>query len=446
MGSERQYLELYTQHRALLEARSAAPLNACREAAAALLAANGLPDRTQERYKYTDAAADFGPDYGLNLRRAVPEKDPYRTFRCHVPNLSSTLLFVANDVPCPLPQGMALPEGLEVFSLCEAAAKNPGFIDDFYHKAAARDADGVTALNTLLAQDGLLLRVKAGACVRNPIQVVNVLDSAADLLCARRVVIVAEEGAEASVLFCHHAAGAARYLSTDVVEVYAAPSARLRIYHVEETGPACTHYCNLYAEQAEGSSIDAGSISLRGGRTRYKWDFRLAGPHAAARTFAAVIAAGEEHVDHNVLVEHAAPACVSDMLYKYVLDGRSTGAFAGKVLVREGAQQTVAQQTNANLCASPEARAYSQPMLEIYADDVKCNHGSTTGKLDESALFYMQQRGIDEREARLLLQHAFVNDVLQRVDVEHLRERLSRLVELRFRGELDKCRGCRACK
>ena len=129
-----------------------------------------------------------------------------------------------------------------------------------------------------------------------------------------------------------------------------------------------------------------------------------------------------------------------------MLTGKSVSAFAGKVLVCPGAQHTLSQQTNANLCASPEARAYSQPMLEIYADDVKCNHGSTTGKLDENALFYMRQRGIAEDEARLLLQHAFVNDVLQRIELVPLRERLAHLVELRFRGELGKCRGCTLCR
>ena len=121
------------------------------------------------------------------------------------------------------------------------------------------------------------------------------------------------------------------------------------------------------------------------------------------------------------------------------------GAFAGKVLVQRDAQQTESQQTNANICASPTARAFSQPMLEIYADDVKCNHGSSIGKLDETALFYMRQRGIPEAEARLLLQHAFINDVLQRVTLEHLRDRLSHLVDLRFRGQLSKCRDCAMC-
>lgn len=163
-------------------------------------------------------------------------------------------------------------------------------------------------------------------------------------------------------------------------------------------------------------------------------------------TNGAVITDETQHVDNNVLADHVAPNCTSDMLYKYVLDGRSTGAFAGKVLVRTDAQKTVSQQTNANLCASPQARVYSQPMLEIYADDVKCNHGSTIGKLDENALFYMRQRGVPEAEARLLLQHAFINDVLQRVTLEHLRDRLSHLVELRFRGELSKCRDCKMCR
>jgi len=446
MASERQYLELYTRHRELIESHSVAALNARREAAAAFLRENGLPDSKTERYKYTDAEAAFAPDYGLNLRRTMPRKDPYKTFRCNVPNFSTTLLFVANDVPCPLPEGMSLPEGVSVGTLCGEAEKNPAFIEQYYHRAASRAADGVTALNTLLAQDGLLVRIAAGVKLKNPIQVVNVHDSTADLMCNRRVLVVAEEGAEASILFCNHAEGESRYLSTDVVEVYAAGSARLRLYAIEESGANCVHFCQIYAEQAAGSRVDVGNISLRGGLTRYQTDICLGGPQAEATAFAAVIAGGEERVDHNVLIEHAAPECTSDMLFKYVLDGKSTGAFAGKILVDPGAQKTLAHQTNANLCASPDARAYSQPMLEIYADDVKCNHGSTTGKLDETALFYMRQRGIDEREARLLLQHAFVNDVLLRVDVEHLRDRLSRLVELRFRGELDKCRGCNVCK
>ncbi len=133
------------------------------------------------------------------------------------------------------------------------------------------------------------------------------------------------------------------------------------------------------------------------------------------------------------------------MLYKYVVDKESVGAFAGKVLVREGAEKTESQETNANLCVSPNARMYSQPMLEIYADDVQCNHGSTVGQLDEAAMFYMEQRGVPEEEAKLLLEYAFVDEVLAQIPMSPLKDRIARLVEKRFRGEITACTNCNAC-
>jgi Fe-S cluster assembly protein SufD len=139
------------------------------------------------------------------------------------------------------------------------------------------------------------------------------------------------------------------------------------------------------------------------------------------------------------------PHCTSSELYKYVLDDQSTGAFAGRVLVEHGAQKTASQMTNQNLAASREARMYTQPMLEIYADDVKCAHGSTVGQLNDAALFYMQQRGISKKEALHLLQAAFVNEVIDKMSLGALRDRLRYLVDKRFRGELNKCEGCKLC-
>ena len=145
-------------------------------------------------------------------------------------------------------------------------------------------------------------------------------------------------------------------------------------------------------------------------------------------------------------IDHQVPHCTSNELYKYVLDDNAVGAFAGRVLVRKGAQKTLSQENNRNLCASKTARMFTQPMLEIYADDVQCNHGSTVGQLNDAALFYMQQRGIDKKEAKLLLEFAFINEVIDKMELEPLRDRLHHLVEKRFRGELDKCEGCDLCK
>ncbi|MCF0120988.1 MAG: SufD family Fe-S cluster assembly protein, partial [Oscillospiraceae bacterium] len=150
--------------------------------------------------------------------------------------------------------------------------------------------------------------------------------------------------------------------------------------------------------------------------------------------------------DNNTLIDHAVSHCTSHQTYKYVLDDESTGAFAGKILVRKDAQKTVSEETNRNLCCTKKARMSAQPMLEIYADDVKCSHGSTVGQLNDSALFYMRQRGIPEREAKTLLQQAFAYEVIDQITLEPLRNRLHYLIEKRFRGELSKCEGCKLCK
>lgn len=454
MNSERQYIDLYRQHRALFEAHSPEALNARREEAAQLLGEQGLPTTRTERYKYTDAAEAFAPDFALNIRRLQPDVNPYEAFKCNVPNLSTSLFFVVNDTPFAAPQQTKslLPQGVVVDSFSHVAKSHPEWLEKYYHKAAAADRDfrsghdGVTLLNTLLAEDGLLVYLPAGAELKNPIQIVNVAAAAVDMMSVRRILIVAEEGAKGAVLLCDHAEGKRKCLTTQVIEAYVDDNAQLSLYSIEETNEQTTRFSTLYVEQQAHSRLSYDAVTLTCGKSRNRLDVRLCGEGAVTELYGAVIADGSQHVDNNILVEHIAPKCNSDMLYKYVLDGKSVGAFAGKVYVAPGAQQTASQQTNANICATPTARAFSQPMLEIYADDVKCNHGSSIGKLDEGALFYMRQRGIPEDEAKLLLQHAFINDVLRHVEIDHLHDRLSHLVEKRFRGELgESCQGCRGC-
>ena len=187
-------------------------------------------------------------------------------------------------------------------------------------------------------------------------------------------------------------------------------------------------------------------MTLHNGTSRNTTEVLLAGEGAEINLCGMAIADKNQHVDNNTSIDHAVPNCTSNELFKYVLDDQSVGAFAGLVLVRPDAQHTNSQQTNRNLCATREARMYTQPQLEIYADDVKCSHGATVGQLDENALFYMRQRGIPAREARLLLMFAFVNEVIDTIRLGALKDRLHLLVEKRFRGEVNKCQGCAICK
>ena len=441
MGSEQQYIELFQQTRGMICQHSSEVMNAVRDVAFEKFHAMGFPSRKEERYKYTDMKALFAPDYGLNLNRLEIPVNPYDAFRCDVPNLSTMLYFVINDAfyTKALPKGN-LPNGVVVGSLREFASS------DYYNRLASKDDDAVTSLNTMLAQDGLYVYVPKGVVMDRAIQVINILRSDVDLMVNRRVMIILEEGAEAKFLFCDHAMDDRRFLTTQVIEAFVGRNAKLDLYCLEETHAKNVRISNVYIEQQAASRVNHNVITLHNGVTRNKLNLDLTGEGSECSCNGCVIADKNQHVDNNTLITHHVPHCTSKELYKYVLDDEATGAFAGRVLVKKNAQKTTSQMTNQNLCSTKKARMYTQPMLEIYADDVKCAHGSTVGQLNDAALFYMQQRGISRKEAQLLLQFAFINEVIDQMELEPLRDRLHYLVEKRFRGELNKCEGCKLCK
>ena len=443
-------------------------MNAVRDKAFEDFKAQGFPSRKVERYKYTDMQKLFEPDYGVNLNRLKIPVDPYEAFRCDVPNLSTSLYFMVNDsfycgvrsaeregkFPNSIPK---LPEGVIVGSMQELFSlhtPHSSLLEKYYAKLAKTSDDAVTALNTMLAQDGLLVYVPKNIKVDRAIQVINILKATPsnaqrlvpDLMVNRRVLIVLEEGAEIKMLFCDHAADDKNFLATQVIEAYVGENASLDLYCLEETHHKNVRISNVYIDQQRDSRVNHNVITLHNGITRNKLDLTFSGEGAECQCYGCVIADKQQHVDNNTLITHRLPHCTSNELYKYVLDDKAVGAFAGRVLVEHGAQKTSSQMTNQNLTATKEARMYTQPMLEIYADDVKCAHGSTVGQLNDAALFYMRQRGISLKEAKLLLQNAFINEVIDHMQLEPLRDRLHYLVEKRFRGELNKCSGCKLCK
>ena len=442
-----QYTDIYKECRDMLCQHSTEVMNAVRDQAFGDFQAQGFPTRKVERCKYTDMEKLFEPDYGLNLKRLDIPVNPYNAFKCDVPNLSTSLYFIVNDAFYSKNDPKApLPEGVIIGSLKEEADRHPELIGKYYARIAKTDEDAVTALNTMLAQDGLLVYVPKHVVVDRAIQVINILRSDVDLMVNRRVLVILEEGADIKLLFCDHAADDRNFLATQVIEAYVGDNASLHLYCLEETHAKNKRVSNLYIKQEANSRVNHTIIALHNGITRNKTDLTLSGEGASCVLNGCVIADKEQHVDNNTLIDHQAAHCDSKELYKYVLDDKATGAFAGKVLVRQGAQQTTSEERNNNICATKEARMFTQPMLEIYADDVKCAHGSTVGQLNDAALFYMQQRGISQKEAKLLLELAFINEVVDTIQLEPLRDRLHHLVEKRFRGELSKCEGCKLCR
>ena len=451
MGSEQQYIELYEQAREMIIKHAPEPMNVVRDQAFEDFKAQSFPSKKVERYKYTDIQKLFEPDFGVNVNRLQIPVDPYEAFHCDVPNLSTSLYFVVNDMfyRDEKPKGH-LPEGVVIGSMRDY----PELVSKYYTKLAKTGEDAITALNTMLAQDGMLVYVPKNVKVDRAIQVINILKATPqnaqrvvpDLMVNRRVLIVLEEGAEIKMLFCDHAADDRNFLATQVIEAYVGENASLDLYCMEETHHKNVRVSNVYIDQQANSRVNHNVITLHNGITRNKLDLTFSGEGAECQCYGCVIADKQQHVDNNTLIVHKVPHCNSQELYKYVLDEKSTGAFAGRVLVEHGAQKTTSQMTNQNLTATKEARMYTQPMLEIYADDVKCAHGSTVGQLNDAALFYMRHRGISLQEAKVLLQNAFINEVIDHMQLEPLRDRLHYLVEKRFRGELNKCSGCKLCK
>ena len=450
-SSEKQYIDLYEQARQMIMDHAPEAMNAVRDQAFEDFRNQGFPTKKVERYKYTDVQKLFEPDYGVNINRLQIPVDPYEAFHCDVPNLSTSLYFVVNDMfyHDEKPKGH-IPEGVIIGSMRDY----PELVAKYYAQLAKTDGDAITALNTMLAQDGMLVYVPKNVKVDRAIQVINILKATPknaqrvvpDLMVNRRVLIILEEGAEIKMLFCDHAADDRGFLATQIIEAYVGENASLDLYCMEETHHKNIRLSNVYIDQQANSRVNHNVITLHNGITRNRLDLTFSGEGAECQCYGCVIADKQQHVDNNTLITHKVPHCNSQELYKYVLDEKATGAFAGRVLVEHGAQKTTSQMTNQNLTTTKEARMYTQPMLEIYADDVKCAHGSTVGQLNDAALFYMRQRGISLKEAKVLLQNAFINEVIDKMQLEPLRDRLHYLVEKRFRGELNKCAGCKLCK
>ena len=447
MSSEKQYIDLYNQCKGTINKHAPQVLNDLRDKAFDDFCCLGFPSKKVERYKYTDMQKIFEPNYGLNLNRLEIPVNPYDVFKCDVPNLSTSLYFVVNDsfYDKVLPK-CSLAEGVIVGSLSKVATEHPELVAKYYGKIANTGDDAVTALNTMLSQDGLMVYVPKNVKVEKAIQVINILRSDVDLMVNRRVLIVMEQGSEAKFLFCDHAADDRNFLATQVIEAFVGENAKLDLYCLEETHYKNTRVSNVYIEQQANSVVNHNVITLHNGVTRNRLDLVFKGEGAECFANGCVIGDKSQHIDNNTLIDHQVGHCTSHQLYKYVLGDEAVGAFAGRILVRKDAQKTSSNEINQNLCTTKKARMFTQPMLEIYADDVKCSHGSTVGQLNDAAMFYMRQRGISEKEAKLLLEFAFVNEVVDQIQLEPLKERLRYLVEKRFRGELNKCEGCKLCK
>ena len=325
-----------------------------------------------------------------------------------------------------------LPEGVVVAGLAHARDAHADLVEAHFARYADYKDEAFTALNTAFAHDGLFVYVPRHTVVEKPVLVIGLVTAGEDAFVQPRHLVVVEENAEVRLIQRRAPRTGAKTFVNAVTEVFVGAHARVDRYEIQDE-PARTSAVNtVRAYQQTGSVFRNSTFTFSGEVIRNNVDILPDAEHCETHLYGLFLGDGAMHVDNHTLVDHARPNCFSNELYKGILDDKATGVFNGKVLVRLDAQQTNAYQSNKSILLTDTARMYSKPELEIYADDVKCSHGATTGQLDEDALFYLRSRGLTEKRACAILLAAFARDVLDNVVVEPLRAYLDTLVTARF--------------
>jgi Fe-S cluster assembly protein SufD len=343
------------------------------------------------------------------------------------------MVFVNGQYEPSLSSPKGFEAGVRVTTLREALKSTPDWVAARFGKLTPFEKQTFTAFNTAFAQDGVVVHVPKGTKAGPPLHVIHVADAgASDAMIHPRLLVDVEPMAEFAIVESFVAHGGTEYLTNAVGEVAVGAGAHFHHYKIQREARDAFHVGTLQVVQARDSVFHSFSYASGAALSRTNIYTRLAGEAAEARLNGLYLVDGAQHADHQTFVEHIAPACASRELYKGILDGDSHGVFNGKVFVDPEAQKTDGKQTNHALLLSNTARVDTKPQLEIFADDVKCTHGATVGRLDEQSLFYMKSRGIGAENARALLTYAFAAEVLETVELDALRDGLERIAFERF--------------
>ncbi len=328
-----------------------------------------------------------------------------------------------------------LPDGVRVLRLTSAVLEEPTLLERFLTRIAATEGHALTALNTAFLHDGVVVHVSAGTSATVPVHVLHVTDAAgAGGVAHARTLIVIEPNAKATVLEQYAGPGGVEYFTNAVTEVSVGNGATLNHHTLQREGDAAFHVGTIEVRQGRDSHYNSFSFATGGALARTNVYTVLGGEGCGCTLNGLYMLDGTQHGDHQTRIEHVEPNCFSRELYKGILDGESHGVFNGKVYVHPAAQKTDGKQTNNTLLLSERAKIDTKPQLEIFADDVKCTHGATVGRIDELALFYMKSRGIGHETARRLLTYAFAAEVLETIELDPVREGLERLTLERYAG------------
>jgi len=431
--SKERYLADFKQSRAHVAAQAPAWLRQLRETAIASFAALGFPTTRNEDWKYTNiepiATQAFvhanGEAKALSAGEIVTRS---------MTDVEAPRLVFVNGVYAPeFSQAATLPHGLIVKSLGEFIRQNENALTSQLGRLADAQRQPFVALNTAFLEDGAVISVSPGCRLERPIYLVFVSSAGKEpVLSHPRTLILLGAGAEAKIVESYLGLGDGAYFCNAVTELVGEADAVIEHYRIQQESDTGFHVGSLEANLARGCHLTAHAVSLSGSLVRNHVHVVLDGEGAECVLNGLYLADGKQHIDNFTEIEHVKPRARSLELYKGILGGSAHGVFNGKIIVHKDAQKSDARQTNKNLLLSADAVVNTKPQLEIYADDVKCSHGSSIGQMDGDALFYLRSRGLGVDQAKSLLSFAFASDVVGRLKIESLRQRLDEYLVARF--------------
>nr|WP_293837322.1 Fe-S cluster assembly protein SufD [uncultured Arsenicibacter sp.] len=410
-----------------INGESKSPVHQVRRAALQQFDKLGFPTIKHEEWKYANVKNLIQEAFELETPSPLSADDLHTL---EIPNLSGNILYFVNGRYKPEMSTIVSPAAeVQILSFAEALKSQPETINNYFAQQADYQDNAFTALNTAFAHDGVFIRVPDGKVVEQPIIIRYINDAREKKVAAQpRNLIIVGRNANVKIAESYRSLGEMTAFTNVVTEISLARDANVEHYKVQNDTDAAYHIGTTQVRQADNSHFYSATVTLNGGFVRNNLNIVLDGEYCEAYMYGLYIPNGRQFVDNHTLVDHAKPNSYSSELYKGILEEKSTGVFNGKIFVRQDAQKTNAYQSCKNVVLSPEATMNTKPQLEIFADDVKCSHGTTTGMLDEEALFYMRSRGIPRTEAQALLMYAFAQDVLTQIKIEPIREYLSAVV------------------
>ena len=391
----------------------------------------GFPSKKIEAWKYTSLNAVLREDYCLfpNKKKTVTLPQVKDHFIHDIDTYK--VVFVDGKYSSFLSETTHDNFDVCLMSSALAKPKYKPIIENYFNKVAKQDH--LTSLNTAFVKEGAYIHIPRNTEVEKPIQIINFTTGTEDAIMTQpRNLIVVEQNAHVQIIERHQSLTQNAALTNVVTEIFADRYATVDYYKIQNDHTSASLVDNTFIEQQSESTVAVHTFSFGGKVTRNNLNFYQMGKHINSTLKGITIIEGKQHVDHHTLVHHTAPNCESHQDYKGIFNERAVGVFNGKVVVEKDAQKTNAYQQNNNVLVSDRSTINAKPQLEIFADDVKCSHGCTTGQLDEQALFYMQQRGIPKKEARALLMYAFANTVLESVKIPEVKERITKLIAMKL--------------